>query len=1130
MTNKMLRKHFLYVVVIFVTILYVMFLFSCRQLEESDIYNSKNLYLLDNVNFTNIKFINKINEDEKSNILEYDYFYNGGGVCLADFNKDNLLDVFLTGNQVDNKLFFNDGDLKFKESPEIFSENGRFWSTGAVPVDINEDGWLDIYVCNSGPNLKEGQRRNQLFINNGGKNFSEESKKYGIDDDGGSTMASFFDYDKDGDLDLFVLNHCEYQKFTITDFAKLEKVLEDKVETNYGPIYNQSCHLYENDAGTYRDVTEKAGVLKVSFGLGLITKDFNNDGWTDIYVANDYHIPDKLYINKKDGTFSDEIKMRTRHIPFYSMGCDFEDINQDGDPDLMTLDMAPVGHFRSKTMMPSMSSSLFNHLIFERGFHYQYMFNCLQLNNGNGTFKDIAQFAGLAKSEWSWSTLIHDFDLDGQNDVFISNGFKRDTKNNDWRLKLAEMDKQGLSITEKFEYLQEAPSEKTENYIFRNLGDLKFENVNKEWNLEDKYFSNGAIYGDLDSDGDSELIINNIDENVALYKNNAIEKNTDVNFLKIELVKGNNNYPVEAINSKIKIYKNDKIWFKEVHPVSGYQSSLLGQYTVFGLGEVTEVDSIEVVWNTVKTAKQKVSKLGKTNSNQLITLDLNKAKSILNKDLDKNKRPLFANVRSEQFNLGFVHKEDKFNDFEEEVLLPHRMSQLGPFLSKGDVNSDGQIDFFISGAKGQSSELFAQNNGIFYKTQGLPWQDQVDYEDMGSLFFDSDNDGDQDLYIVSGGSVKGEEKNLLQDRLFLNMGSGFVEATEERLPKIESSGSKVIGSDFDKDGDIDLFVCGRHLLGKYPQSPKSYLLVNEKGYFSDKTIEIGSELLQKAGMITDAIWMDYDEDQDDDLLVLGEWTGFKIYQNEGGKLNLIENEFSDLNGWWQSITKADFDGDGDLDLLLGNMGENSKFKVSKEKPLHINAADFDDNGTNDIVLSTYSENKQVPVRGRECSSEQMPFLSEKFPTFESFALAEITEILPKEKMKTSVQLSINTLKSYFLENKGRGNFVKHALPNIAQLAAINAAIPIDVNKDGLMDVLIAGNLYETEVETPRYDSGIGQVLINQGDFAFHPLSINETGLYLPMDVKDVCLVPNTNGFNLIIANNNNYLQCYKSLY
>lgn len=1111
-----MNKHLISLALIITTVFY-----SCDSVE----YTSVDLPISFNKLSNAIRFSNDLTETPNNNILNYDAFYGGGGVAVADFNNDNFPDIFLTGNQVNSALYLNNGNLSFQELDiPVLKEKNR-WSTGASVVDINQDGWMDIYICNSGPDFTTGKRRNQLLINQNGNGFTEEASAYGIDDDSGSTMASFFDMDKDGDLDLFLINSAQFHKLAISDYDRLEEALKNESYDHLPSFHSQSSHLYENRDGQFIDITETAGMLRLGYGLGLITKDFNNDGWTDVYVANDYHIPDILYINQKNGTFKDEIKQRMRHVPFFSMGCDYEDINLDGAPDLITLDMAPIGHYRSKTLMSSMSTSTFYYLVNQKEYHHQYMFNSLQLNNKSGYYKDIGLYAGVAKSEWSWAALLNDFDLDGYNDLFITNGFKRDTKSNDWKIGLENLQSKNVTPEAEFEHLKTAPSEKTLNYMFKNNGDLTFKQSNEEWGMTEATFSNGAIYTDLDLDGDMDLVVNNVDEEVHIYQNNAADLSVN-HHIKIKLIKGDRINPIEAINAKIDLYIDDKHWYKEWHPVSGFQSSQQSDYMVFGLGSHDEIDSIVVSWNTGRQYDRQ-SRLLNVNTNQLLTVDFANSTSST-----KNSNPpkaLFTNARRDQTNLNFLHREDNFDDFAVETLLPHRMSQLGPFISQGDANTDGESDFFIGGATGQSGAMFVQLNGTFYATQGLPWEQHAQYEDMGSLWFDADQDGDQDLYVVSGGTtINVNDVQLFQDRLYLNQGNTFADATNQ-LPRITASGSKVVGSDFDKDGDIDLFVAGRHQPLQYPRSPQSYLLVNDKGYFKDMTLEIGGEELQQAGMVTDAVWVDIDNDSDKDLVLVGEWTGITIFELDNGKLTKQNNNLTELTGFWQSITTVDLDHDGDLDFIIGNVGKNTKFKASKESPFKIRAADFDKNNTNDIVLSTWESGKELPVRGRQCSSEQMPFIADKFPSYDAFAKATIGDILQDISNTEIVELEVVTFAHHMLINNGDGTFASQELWPETQLAPLNAVVANDLNSDGLTDLVIAGNMYQTEVETPRYDSGTGQIFINKGGLNFEELDIYESGLYLPMDVKDLQLLSSSTGSSLLVANNNNYLQCYKSI-
>lgn len=1096
---------------LFITcLLFACFLLSDCSTDKRMPNNSSVLHPLSN---TGISFENKLTETSGNNVLEYDYFYNGGGVGIGDLNNDGLQDLVLTGNQVSNKIYLNTGQLKFEEK----TLNSNKWSTGVAIVDLNKDGLKDIYICNSGPDFSSGKRANELWLNQGNGKFTESAEKYGIDDDSGSTQAAFFDFDKDGDLDLFVLNHSQYLKLTLNDFYKMTEALKSKKYPHLPSYHSQSCHLYKNQNNQYfEDITEQAGVLDISFGLGVLTLDFNGDGWTDIYVANDYQLPDKLYINNQNGTFTDQIKFRTRHTPYYSMGCDAGDINNDGFIDLMTLDMAPIGHYRSKTLMPSMNPQLFNFLTGEKEYHSQYMFNSLQLNNGNYTFRDVGQFGQVAGSDWSWAALVHDFDLDGQSDILVTNGFRRDTKNNDWRASYKKMqDDYPDDKAKHFAHLQQCPSEKISNLLYQNKGNYQFEDVAKAWNFDMPTFSNGAAYADLDNDGDSEIIINNIDDKALIFNNNAIESGQ--NYLKIQFRKVPN--PVFSYNTKATLYAGDEVFYNEYHPIRGFQGCLSDEL-VFGLGDRTAIDSLEITWPNNATETFYEVKINTSISAVPPTT--------LRAKLAKSVTPLFRNSRQKQSALAFLHRENPYDDFKTEILLPHKMSQQGPHISTGDIDKNGETDFYIGGAKGQSGALYKQVNGKFQLAQSF--EEDAGYEDIGSVFFDADGDGDEDLYVISGGSDSDGNPAFFQDRLYDNKDGKFANVTKQKLPVINSSGSVVRVADWDKDGDLDLLVCSRHQPGAYPSSGNTMLLINNGGKFENKTVEIGGEALQKAGLITAAEWLDMNDDNYDDLLLTGEWMSPKIFKNEAGKsLSLIEkSEWASLNGLWQGMQKGDLDGDGDEDIVLGNIGQNSKFHPTEAHPLNLYYNDFDENGSFDIVLAKDENNKEVPVRGRQCSSEQMPFIAEKFQTYDAFAKADLSGILGKEKIDKSLTLYANTFKSILLENKGNFNFGIHELPVEMQLSTINSICLQDFNKDGKNDIFLAGNLYETEVETPRYDAGKGDVLINLGHFKFDVLDISESGLYLPMNVKSAQLIKvgKTDNYHLIIGNNDNVLQCY----
>jgi enediyne biosynthesis protein E4 len=1062
-----------------------------------------------------IYFSNDIEEDIKYNITAYDYYYNGGGVAVGDINNDGLPDIFFTGNNVSNRLYLNKGNFKFEDiskKADIQTEN---WSTGVTMVDINNDGLLDIYVCNSGPYPDKKHRTNQLFINNGNLTFSEKAAEYGIANTGHSTQASFFDYDKDGDLDLYVMNH--------SLFEEIDKWLPQFKEMSLNDVYEHCGNLYMNNGNnTFSDISRQAGIFKPGFGLGLITSDINHDGWIDIYVANDYFVPDFMYLNRENGSFVDDINNRTSHISYYSMGADATDFNNDGLLDLGIVDMTPADHKRSKVLMASMDVNYFRVITDKFKYQPQYMFNALQVNNGFGFFSEIGLSAGVAKTDWSWTALFADFDNDGFKDYLVTNGFRRDTKNNDWRIELKKLikntDKESIR-QKKFAHLQKAASNPITNFVFKNNGNYTFEDKSYDWGFREPSFSNGAAYADLDLDGDLDLVINNIDKEAFVFRNNAVEKNGN-NFIRFEILDQSGKNP--AYNSKVSIYYGSQMQYAELHPVRGYQSSV-ESILHFGLKDIAKIDSVKIEW---LSGSQTIITNLKTNKTHTIS---QKNAALL--PFKKQKyNPLFVDISSSFSKALFKHQENDFDDFAKEILLPHRQSMLGPFISVGDVNGDQAEDFFIGGAKGQSGQLFLQQaGGGFSASSNQAWASDIDSEDMGSLFFDADADGDLDLYVASGGGGEFNPKDpKLQDRLYLNNGTGVFKKAQKALPRMPTSSGKVKGFDYDKDGDTDLFVSGRTTPGKYPFPADSYLLRNDGGKFTDVTDEVAPQLRQ-LGMVTDAVWTDFDKDGLTDLFVVGEWMGINCFKNTDGKFENVSDQYnlSGKTGWWYSIIAADFDKDGDEDFIVGNVGSNNKFQPSEKKPLHVYCNDFDQNGTLDIVLSKSYKNNLVPVRGKECSTAQMPFVSEKFPTYKAFSESSLAEIYGEKQLAEALHYSANTFQSFFIENKGGEGFEFHELPVEAQFAPINAILAKDFDGDGNIDVVIAGNNFQTEVETPQYDAGKGLFLKGNGDGTFNTsIRLRDSGIMLPKDTKDLKLIAvgKQKIQVILVANNNDKIQ------
>lgn len=1073
---------------------------------EEEQVNSKEQTVFTELSYqeTNIGFINIINEDQTRNIFNYEYFYNGGGVGVIDINNDGLQDLFFTGNMTEDRLYLNLGNLKFKDiTHEAGVGGGNGWSTGVAIVDINEDGYYDIYVSRSGGYKNPSLRKNHLYINNKNGTFSEKAAAYGLNDLGYSTQASFFDYDKDGDLDMYLVNHP-------IDFNRpMEKEYTHPIDTQY-----ITDKLYQNNGeNMFTEVGEKAKIQNNAFGLGLCINDVNNDGWPDIYVANDYIEPDYLYLNNKDGTFSESIKETTKHISNYGMGVDIADFNNDGLKDIMVLDMQPENYKRSKVMMGAMNPDKFWKSV-ELGYHYQYMRNSLQLNNGNGTFSELAQLAGVESTDWSWAPLFADFNNDGEKDLFVTNGYKRDVSNKDFvkYTKEAAIAHGGQVTFNVMKVLEMIPSVKLKNYIFRNNGDLTFTNTSGEWGIRSKTFSNGSAYVDLDNDGDLELIVNNINDYASIFKNNTIEQKGG-NFLQLVLPS------TMAEGTKIELINNKSIQLQETSSVRGYLSSV-SKVVHFGLGNIEIVDTMKIFWpDSSISIRQNVK------CNQTIWLKKKDSKIYAKKTQSSSN--YFQDISGER-GLNYVHKENIYNDFEKENLLPHKLSEYGPFMAKGDVNSDGYEDFFIGGSSGFSGTLYIQNHdGNFMVSKDQPWERDKSSEDMGILFFDFDNDKDLDLYVVSGGNEFEKNNELLQDRLYINEGEGKFTKALNILPKMLSSGSCVKAADYDNDGDLDLFVGGRIVPGTYPFAPQSFILNNENGTFIDITKTVAPDL-QYAGMVTDASWTDINNDGNIDIVVVGEWMPIMIFKN-------FKETFVDItakmglqnsNGWWNCIAHDDIDQDGDIDFVVGNLGLNTKYKASEQASLHVYCDDFDDNNKLDIVLAQHFEQECFPIRGRECTSEQMPFISEKYPTYDLFSEANINDIFGDHNLERALHLEAKILSSVIVINE-KENFRIIPLPMKAQISPVNGILIDDFDKLGNKDMLLIGNSFAPEVETGRYDAGIGLCLLGANSKNFHPISNNKSGFFASENARSILSLKTSNNQNLIlVANNNNGLQAF----
>ncbi len=1057
-----------------------------------------------------LEFSNRIQHDvsTRENLFDYDYFYNGAGVGLEDLNNDGLLDVFFCGNQVNNKLFLNQGDLKFTEvSSSAGIQQGNGWSTGVTFADINQDGWMDIYVTQGGPRPPE-ERKNLLFINQKDGSFTEEAEIFGLADTGIGTQSAFFDFDQDGDLDCIVMNENELYG---VDPINLFRILDENPDLQY----HNSSHLYRNDGGKFTDITKAAGIERPFFGLGLSISDINEDGWLDIYMASDYFIPDALFINQGDGTFEDRIKDYTQQISYYGMGVDIADINNDNLQDIFVLDMASSDHVRSKTLMASMSTGRFDYLVNKANFHYQYMFNSLQLNAGNNHFNNIAQLSEISNTDWSWAVILSDFDHDQNKDIFISNGYRRYALDNDLQRNVfaAKQQYRGqVPMEVKDQLYNQMPSEKLPNILYRNMGDLQFKDMAQKWGIGDFSFSNGAASGDLDNDGDLDLVVNNMDENAFLYKNLAAD-NQMGNYLKVDL-KGR----LSESFAKVQIYYEDQKQIVEARRVRGYMSSL-DDSAHFGLGSIDQIDSITVQWPGGLAESRYNIKV-----NQTLEFKEDDAQTPLQK---KHVGKTLFTV-ADKLGLDYKHTENPYDDFEKEILLPYKQSAMGPSIAKADVNGDGLEDILLGGASGQATSLYLNRGSGFVRQNVADFQSDRAFEDMEAAFFDLEGDGDMDLYVVSGGNEHAEYSSLYTDRVYINDGRGnFSRKAMAELSKYPKSGKTVQVIDFDRDGDHDLVVGNRIIPQNYPRHSASALYENVSGELKEVTAEKAAGLLD-FGIINKIISTDVDNDGWQDLIAVGEWTPIGIFMNRQGSFVLKENNGASTEdrGWWFTIEETDVNNDGLKDYVVGNVGLNIKFKSSREKPFKIFSTDFDDNGTNDIVLSKKYHGTYVPVRGRECSSQQMPFIKEKFPTYSEFANASLTDIYG-EKLNVSYENEATEFRSILLLNLGDGNFETRVLPVEAQLFPTLDIITYDIDKDGFEDLILSGNIYETEVETPRLDAVSGLVLLSNRENNYVPVPYHQSGLYLKGNVKSTEMVNLQGGQYLLSAKNNGAVDVYK---
>ena len=1066
---------------------------------------------------THIQFSNKLSYDRYFNIYTYRNFYNGGGVGIGDVNNDGKPDIFMTANMQPNKLYLNKGNFQFDDITDTagIGKKGK-WSTGVSMADVNGDGWLDIYVCNSG-DIKGDNRENELYINNGLVNghvsFTERGKEYGLNDRGLSTHAAFFDYDKDGDLDMFLLNN----SFKAIGSFNLQQNERNKRDSVGGHKF------FRNDGNHFTNISEQAGIYGsvIGFGLGVTVGDVNGDGWQDIYVSNDFFERDYLYLNKQDGTFKECLEDEMTSISNASMGADMADINNDGHPDIFVTEMLPQDEARLKMNITFENWDKYQ-LNLKYDYYHQFTRNMLQLNNGNNTFSDIGRFSGVSATDWSWGALITDLDNDGYKDIFVANGIYQDLINQDYIQYISnekffkEVVSGGADYSKLIDLI---PSEAIPNYAFWNKGDLTFENKAEDWGLGEASFSNGSAYGDLDGDGDLDLVVNNVNMPCFVYRNEAVQQHPENRFLKVTLEgEGKNRF---GTGSKVTVWYNRTEAYQEQMPMRGFESTV-DCCLNFGLGKCEKIDSVVVEWNDGRR-----SVLKEVKPNQHLVVHQQEAVKGLKEAVVEKKEMLFSQA-TDTYGLDFIHQENAFIDFNRDRLIFHMLSTQGPRIAKGDINKDGLEDIYICGAKDQAGVLYQQTaEGRFIPTNERLLEADKGSEDTDALFFDCDGDGDEDLYVCSGGSEFGPQSLELLDRLYINDGKGLFKRSAQVLPSYNfESSSCVRASDYDGDGDLDLFVGIRLKPLQYGYPCKGYILQNNgKGMFSDVTAKTAPSLM-KCGMITDAEWIDYDKDGRPDLAVTGEYMPVKLLHNEGTGFKEVTKQagLEKTNGWWNRLIAADVNGDGYMDLIGGNHGLNSRFKATAEKPVSMYVSDFDENGSVEQVITCYNGEKSYPMALRHDLVQALPYLKKKYLKYAEYKLQTIEDVFTSAQLKKAERLDAYEMRSCVFINDKKGGFTLHPLNSEAQLSPVYGIAVKDIDGDGKVDIVLGGNFYESKPEAGIYDASYGTVLKGDGNGSFQPMSSSQSGLHIRGAVRDMLWLNHKEHPLLLIAKNNAHLQ------
>ena len=1074
-------------------------LFSCKLKKNQDyVPPADPLFTKLDSTQTGINFSNKVEDGEDYNILTYRNFYNGGGVAIGDINNDGLPDIFFTANQGESKLYLNKGNFKFEDitaSTAIKSKRG--WRTGVTMADVNADGWLDIYICNSG-DIKGDNKENELYINQHNNTFKEQAKEYGLNDIGYTTHVSFFDYDLDGDLDCYILNN------SFVDVRKFDLEQVRKVRDTLG-----GHKLMRNDNGHFTDVSEQAGIAgtKIAYGLGVSVSDVNGDMYPDIYVSNDFYEKDYLYINQHNGTFKDELPKRMGHISSSSMGADVADLNNDGYMDIVTTDMLPEDEARVKTLTRFEQYHLEN-MKYRASFHYQFPQNSLQLNQGNGYFSETAFMSGIAATDWSWGALSFDFDNDGYKDIYISNGVYKDISDMDFAEFLADKKNVETIVTKngKFDFrdfLAHIPSTKLSNYAYVNQRNLTFKNKAFELGLGEPSFSNGVAYGDLDNDGDMDLVVNNINASCFVYRNETNKKSRN-HFLKISF-KGKGLNPF-GTGAWVNLFSDNQKQVLQNIPVRSFQSCVDNKL-IFGLGKNNKIDSLEVIWPDL--SKQVLYNV--PCDNELVL----EQKNAYKKFVQPISPAVLFNDNTKELLVGTVsHKENRYADFDAERLIPYMMSTQGPKLAVADVNKDGLQDVFIGGASGDTAKLLLQTKNGFVKTAQPAFDVDKDLEDAGAVFFDIDNDGDQDLLVASGGYQYDQGSSLLLTRLYINDGNGKFK--KGKMPEVATNASCVKVADYDKDGYLDIFIGGRAITGKYGMPGRSFLLHNIKGELKDETPEI----LKAPGMVTDAVWTDLNNDAYADLMLVGDWMPITYFINNKGSFT-TKNAIANSAGLWNCITAADIDKDGDTDFILGNWGQNSKFKASVEKPMEMYLNDFDKNESIESLITYYwPDGKSHLYNSKEDITSQLPYLKKKILLYKDYTGKSINDIIGNDLIDASSRLSIQTLSSSVLINEGSNQFKLSVLPQMCQASPVFTVLVDDFNKDGNLDILTGGNLFDLKPDIGRLDANASCLVLGNGKGGFNFMPPLQSGLQIKGQLRDAALITVNNSQHILLARNN----------